>query len=223
MRAVPRKSKSVRSWQRLGLIMTHSRRKNLSQSSAGLKSPSTEKPHQPARENDYDPRQGKTEETLKPERRCGETRGFSCLSFLFRPVGFCFSNWRLCCNPRHKIRLSYCREKAFVATLCRTAEYAANPFPASAGSKGINTRLSEGNRVPRKALPSFGNLPPRGTLFPSSFLCQQGCYSPLLDDPEPKGLCPSGHLACPCSGYLSCSCTMVPPYPNKQDTKIHPE
>ena len=37
----------------------------------------------------------------------------------------------------HKIRLSYCREKAFVATLCRTAEYAANPFPASAGSKGI--------------------------------------------------------------------------------------
>ena len=40
-------------------------------------------------------------------------------------------------TPRHKIRLSYCREKAFVATLCRTAEYAVNPFSASAGSKGI--------------------------------------------------------------------------------------
>ena len=37
----------------------------------------------------------------------------------------------------HKIRLPYCREKAFVATLCRTAEYTVNPFPASAGSKGI--------------------------------------------------------------------------------------
>ena len=43
---------------------------------------------------------------------------------------------------------------------------------------------------------------------PLDSLCQQGCYSPLLDDPEPKGLCPSGHLACPCSGYPSCSCTM---------------
>ena len=44
---------------------------------------------------------------------------------------------RLCCSSHHKIRLSYCREKAFAATLCPIAEYAANPFPASAGSKGI--------------------------------------------------------------------------------------
>ena len=29
------------------------------------------------------------------------------------------------------------KAKALLATLCRTAEYAANPFPASAGSKGI--------------------------------------------------------------------------------------
>ena len=29
------------------------------------------------------------------------------------------------------------REKAFAATLCRTAEYTVNPFPASDGSKGI--------------------------------------------------------------------------------------
>ena len=64
--------------------------------------------------------------------------GQTHLCLLFRPVGFCFSKiLRLCCSSHHKIRLSYCREKAFVATLCRTAEYAANPFPASAGIKGI--------------------------------------------------------------------------------------
>ena len=43
------KSKSVRSWQRLGLIMTHLQRKNLSQSSADLKVQVPEKPHQPTR------------------------------------------------------------------------------------------------------------------------------------------------------------------------------
>ena len=43
----------------------------------------------------------------------------------------------LCRSSHHKIRLSYCREKAFAATLCPIAEYAVNPFPASAGSKGI--------------------------------------------------------------------------------------
>ena len=70
--------------------------------------------------------------------RCNGTKAFIYLCFLFRPVGFCFSKiLRLHCISHHKIRLSYCREKAFVATLCRTAEYAANPFPASAGSKGI--------------------------------------------------------------------------------------
>ena len=89
-------------------------------------------------ENDYDPRQGKAEETLKQRQRCGGTKAFIYLCFLFRPVGFCFSKiLRLCRNPRHKIRLSYCREKAFAATLCPIAEYAVNPFPASAGSKGI--------------------------------------------------------------------------------------
>lgn len=41
LRAVPRKSKSVRSWQQSDLIMTHLRRKSLSQLLADLKSPST--------------------------------------------------------------------------------------------------------------------------------------------------------------------------------------
>ena len=63
---------------------------------------------------------------------------FIYLHFLFRTVGFCFSKiLHLRRNPRHKIRLSYCLRKAFAATLCYVAEYAANPFPASAGSKGI--------------------------------------------------------------------------------------
>ena len=64
--------------------------------------------------------------------------GFIYLRFLFRTGRFCFSKiLHLCCSSHHKIRLSYCRKKAFVATLCRTAEYAANPFSASDGSKGI--------------------------------------------------------------------------------------
>jgi len=46
-------------------------------------------------------------------------------------------NLRLCRNPRHKIRLSYCREKVFVTTLWPIAEYTANSFPAPDGSKGI--------------------------------------------------------------------------------------
>ena len=71
-------------------------------------------------------------------KRCGGTGAFISLRFLFQTVGFCFSKiLHLCRNPRHKIRLSYCRRKAFAATLCHTAEYAANPFSASAGSKGI--------------------------------------------------------------------------------------
>lgn len=71
-------------------------------------------------------------------RNAAAGRGFIYPCFLFRPVGFCFSKiLHLCCSSHHKIHLSYCREKAFVATLCRTAEYAANPFPASDGSKGI--------------------------------------------------------------------------------------
>ena len=70
--------------------------------------------------------------------RRGGTGAFIYLCFLFRTVGFCFSKiLHLCRNSRHKTRLSYCREKAFAATLCPIAEYAVNPFPASAGSKGI--------------------------------------------------------------------------------------
>lgn len=71
-------------------------------------------------------------------KRRGGTEALIYLSLLFRPVGFCFSKiLHLCCSSHHKIRLFCCRKKAFVATLCRTAEYAVNPFSASDGSKGI--------------------------------------------------------------------------------------
>ena len=56
--------------------------------------------HQPARENDHDPRQresGRNTETKAALRRDG---GFIYLCLLFRPVGFCFSKiLRLCRNP----------------------------------------------------------------------------------------------------------------------------
>lgn len=100
----------------------------------------------------------------------------------------------------------------------RTADGEASPFPASAGSKGITHTTFRG-----KVVCQGRHCPPLETsrqgerCSPLDSLCQQGCYSPLLDDLEPKGLCPSGHLACPCSGYPSCSCTMVPPYPNRKD------
>ena len=45
-----------------------------------------------------------------------------------------------------------------------------------------------------------------------------------IGNPEPKGLRPSGHLACPCSGYPSCSCTldMLLPEQVKQALEICP-
>lgn len=55
------------------------------------------------------------------------------------------------------------------------------PLPGDSRKQRYNTLdFPRESRVPRKALPSFGNLLPRGTLFPS------------------------GHPACPCSGYPSC-------------------
>ena len=82
--------------------------------------------------------------------KCVAAAGFIYLHFLFRTVGFCFSKiLHLRRSSHHKIRLSYCLRKAFAATLCHVAEYAANSFPASAGSKGINTLdFPTENRVP---------------------------------------------------------------------------
>lgn len=61
------------------------------------------------------------------------------------------------------------------------------PLPGVSRKQRYNTLdFPRESRVPRKAPPSFGNLLPRGTLFPS------------------------GHPTCPCSGYPSCFRTMGP-------------
>ena len=69
--------------------------------------------------------------------------------------------------------------------ICPGCKCRSQPLPGVSRKQRYNTLdFPTENRVPRKALPSFGNLPPKGTLFPS------------------------GHPACPCSGYPSCSRTL---------------
>ena len=46
---------------------------------------------------------------------------------------------------------------------------------------------SKGNSIPSE------HPRQRRTLFPFESPCQQGCCSPLLDDPEPRGLLPLGY------------------------------
>ena len=69
--------------------------------------------------------------------------------------------------------------------ICPSRRCRSQPLPGVSRKQRYNTLdFPRESRVPRKALPSFGNLSPRGTLFPS------------------------GLPACPCSGYPSCSHTM---------------
>ena len=69
--------------------------------------------------------------------------------------------------------------------ICPSCRCRSQPLPGDSRKQRYNTLdFPWESRVPRKALPSFGNLSPRGTLFPS------------------------GLPACPCSGYPSCSHTM---------------
>ena len=69
--------------------------------------------------------------------------------------------------------------------ICPSCRCHSQPLPGVSRKQRYNTLdFPRKSRVPRKALPSFGNLPPRGTLFPS------------------------GHPTCPYSGYQSCSCTL---------------
>ena len=44
--------------------------------------------------------------------------------------------------------------------------------------------------------------------FPTENRVPTGVLLAPIGNPEPKGLCPSGHPACPCSGYPSCFRTM---------------
>ena len=95
-------------------------------------------------------------------------------------------------------------------SICPGCRCHSQPLPGVSRKQRYNTLdFPRESRVPRKALPSFGNLPPRGTPFPSGdFLCQQECYSPLLETQSQRGRSPSGHPTCSCNGYPSCSRTL---------------
>ena len=93
--------------------------------------------------------------------------------------------------------------------ICPGCKCRSQPLPGVSRKQRYNTLdFPRESRVPRKALPSFGNLPPRGTLFTSGLPLLTGVLLAPIGNPEPKGLCPSGHPACPCSGYPSCSRTL---------------
>ena len=93
---------------------------------------------------------------MKPERRCGETRGFIYLSFLFRPVGFCFSKiLHLCRNPPSQ-----------------------NP-PVLLPQKSVCWHTLPCCRVRRQPLSRVSRKQRYNTLdFASKIVCQQGCSRP---------------------------------------------
>ena len=51
--------------------------------------------------------------------------------------------------------------------------------------------------------------------FPRESRVPTGVLLAPIGNPEPKGLCPSEHPACPCSGYPSCSRTLDTPIPEQ--------
>ena len=111
--------------------------------------------------------------------RCNGTKAFIYLCFLFRPVGFCFSKiLRLHCISHHKIRLSYCREKAFVVTLCHTAEYAASLSRVSRKQRYNTLDFPAENRVPTGMLrASIGNPVQKGIFPLQSLIFFAGAYA----------------------------------------------
>ena len=93
--------------------------------------------------------------------RRGGTRACIYLCFLLRPVRFCFSKiLHLCRNPHHKIRLSYCRRKAFATTLCPRRQ----PLSRVSRKQRYNTLdFASKNRVPTGMLRApIGNPAAKG-------------------------------------------------------------
>lgn len=92
-----------------------------------------------------------------------------------RPVGFC---------PVSKSIFRPCPNKIRLSDVSREQRYNTLDFPRkvvcheTAGFFGFFR--SKGNSIPSE------HPRQRRTLFPFESPCQQGCYSPLLDDPEPK-------------------------------------
>ena len=63
---------------------------------------------------------------------------------------------------------------------------------------------------------SPGDFPIFSELFPKVFVYgRTGMLLAPIGNPEPKRLRPSGHPACPCSDYPSCSHTMDAPLPEQ--------
>ena len=94
------------------------------------------------------------------------------------------------------------------------------PLPGVSRKQRYNTLdFPRESRVPRNCwflwiLPVKGERIPsehprqRETLFPFEIPLPTGMLLAPIGNPEPKGLCPSGHPACPCSGYPPCSRTL---------------
>ena len=95
--------------------------------------------------------------------------GFIYLCFLLRPVGFFFSKiLHLCHLGATKSACPTDAEKCLPTAICPYSRWRSQPLSRVRRKQRYNTLdFPRESRVPRKALPSFGNLPPRGTLFPS--------------------------------------------------------
>lgn len=80
-------------------------------------------------------------------------------------------------------------------SICPGCRCHSQPLPGVSRKQRYNTLdFPRESRVPRKALPSFGNLPSRGTPFPSGGLpLPTGVLLAPIGNPEPKGLRPSRH------------------------------
>lgn len=106
--------------------------------------------HQPARKNDHDPRQGKTKETLKRGAALRRDEGFIYLSFLFRPVGFCFPKiLHLCHLGVTKSACPTDAEKCLPTTICPHSRWRSQPLSSVSGQKRYNILdFAKQNRVP---------------------------------------------------------------------------
>ena len=114
--------------------------------------------------------------------RCGGTRAFIYLCFLFRTVGFCFSKIpHLCRNSRHKIRLSYCRRKVS----------AYRYLPCCRARRQPLSRVSRKQRYNTLDFPTENRVP-------------TGMLAPLLETQVQKGIFPLQSLIFLADAYTNC-------------------
>ena len=82
------------------------------------------------------------------------------------------------------------------------------PLSSVSGRKRYNTLDFASKIVCQVELRPLWIPLPRATLFPFGYPMPTGMLLAPIGNPEPKGLCPSGRPACPCSGDPSCSHTI---------------